>query len=89
MCVPGTSPARSHLRCLCCDRRYWGQKSKSSVPLAELCKVRGTARVLTFSALKPLQNPNVNIIPIGFVSNYFPDNSSMKFNMADVGIELP
>ncbi|RDX56990.1 glycoside hydrolase [Lentinus brumalis] len=45
---------------------YWGQKSKSSVPLAELCK-----------------NPNVNIVPIGFVSNYFPDNSSMKFNMAD------
>ncbi|KAI0715836.1 glycoside hydrolase superfamily [Cerioporus squamosus] len=45
---------------------YWGQKSKSYLPLAELCK-----------------NPNVNIVPIGFVNNYFPNNSSMGFNMAD------
>ncbi|RPD59685.1 glycoside hydrolase [Lentinus tigrinus ALCF2SS1-6] len=29
------------------------------------------------------KNPNVNIVLIGFVNNYFANNNSMKFNLAD------
>ena len=33
--------ARKMLFLICCGNRYWGQKSKNTLPLAELCKVKG------------------------------------------------